>query len=217
MAFDLTDVRCTQCDEHKPDRVGLSLPATDKRDVLDIGFCSEACFCVWVRDEFIDKTTRAAAAPSSVAGPPSAAGGGTGSAQGRSPGSAAVQASPISRPPHGALALDRKSSIAGREGRAVSVPPVRVRPASFAEAEATIQRLIAQADAYGRRVAEMEDQLAAEAVAGEAAAEIVERIMTQHWDMGACPCWVCVAGREAGCRARGTYLDEKRPAVDVAR
>ena len=35
--------------------------------------------------------------------------------------------------------------------------------------------------------------------------EIVERIMTQHWDMAACRCWVCVLGREAGCRAREGY------------
>jgi len=36
--------------------------------------------------------------------------------------------------------------------------------------------------------------------------EIVERIMTQHWDMAACRCWVCQAGREAGCRPREEYL-----------
>jgi hypothetical protein len=36
--------------------------------------------------------------------------------------------------------------------------------------------------------------------------EIVERIMTQHWDLAACPCWVCSKGREAGCRPREKYL-----------
>ncbi len=36
--------------------------------------------------------------------------------------------------------------------------------------------------------------------------EIVEQIMTQHWDMVACRCWVCESGREAGCRAREQYL-----------
>jgi hypothetical protein len=30
--------------------------------------------------------------------------------------------------------------------------------------------------------------------------DIIERIMTQHWDMAACRCWVCTAGRGAGCR-----------------
>ena len=34
---------------------------------------------------------------------------------------------------------------------------------------------------------------------------IVERIMTQHWGMAACRCWVCLAGREAGCRPREEY------------
>ena len=37
------------------------------------------------------------------------------------------------------------------------------------------------------------------------AQEIVERIMTQHWDMAACQCWVCMAGREAGCHPREGY------------
>lgn len=35
--------------------------------------------------------------------------------------------------------------------------------------------------------------------------QIIERIMTQHWDLTACPCWVCVAGRAAGCRPRDGY------------
>ena len=34
---------------------------------------------------------------------------------------------------------------------------------------------------------------------------IVERIMTQHWDMAACQCWVCKAGREVGCHAVDIY------------
>lgn len=37
------------------------------------------------------------------------------------------------------------------------------------------------------------------------AQEIVERIMTMHWDMAACQCWVCQEGRKAGCRARVEY------------
>jgi hypothetical protein len=36
--------------------------------------------------------------------------------------------------------------------------------------------------------------------------EIVERIMTSHWDMAACQCWICRAGREADCAPRGDYL-----------
>ena len=35
--------------------------------------------------------------------------------------------------------------------------------------------------------------------------EIIERIMTQHWDMAACQCWVCRAGRKAGCQPREGY------------
>ena len=37
--------------------------------------------------------------------------------------------------------------------------------------------------------------------------EIIERIMTMHWDMKACCCWVCEAGRKAGCHANESYLD----------
>jgi hypothetical protein len=36
--------------------------------------------------------------------------------------------------------------------------------------------------------------------------EITERIMTAHWDMAACRCWVCTAGRESGCAPRDKYL-----------
>lgn len=35
--------------------------------------------------------------------------------------------------------------------------------------------------------------------------EIIERIMTAHWDLPSCRCWVCTAGREAGCRPREEY------------
>ena len=35
--------------------------------------------------------------------------------------------------------------------------------------------------------------------------EIVEIIMTQHWDMAACQCWVCEEGRKVGCRPRDCY------------
>lgn len=48
--------------------------------------------------------------------------------------------------------------------------------------------------------------------------QIVERIMTQHWDMASCPCWVCVDGRAANCSPREKYLDRldgSRPRVVV--
>jgi hypothetical protein len=35
---------------------------------------------------------------------------------------------------------------------------------------------------------------------------IIEQIMTDHWDLSACPCAICVAGRAAGCRPRERYL-----------
>jgi hypothetical protein len=37
--------------------------------------------------------------------------------------------------------------------------------------------------------------------------DIIERIMTQHWDIAACRCWVCTAGRATGCRPRENHLD----------
>ena len=45
----------------------------------------------------------------------------------------------------------------------------------------------------------------------EALREIIERIMTQHWDMASCPCWICVEGREVGCRPREMYQAYKHP------
>lgn len=35
--------------------------------------------------------------------------------------------------------------------------------------------------------------------------EILETIMTMHWDMMRCRCWVCVAAREHGLRPRPEY------------
>lgn len=35
--------------------------------------------------------------------------------------------------------------------------------------------------------------------------ELIERVMTQHWDMAACMCWFCVKGRWAGCHPRSTF------------
>jgi len=42
------------------------------------------------------------------------------------------------------------------------------------------------------------------------AEEIVERIMTQHWDMAACTCWICRHGRAEGLRPRVHYRDIER-------
>lgn len=42
------------------------------------------------------------------------------------------------------------------------------------------------------------------------AQEIIERIMTMHWDFYACMCWVCEAGREQGLRPRETYLNWRK-------
>jgi hypothetical protein len=38
---------------------------------------------------------------------------------------------------------------------------------------------------------------------------IIERVMTLHWDMAACRCWVCVAGRSVGCRPQPQYLQSR--------
>lgn len=40
---------------------------------------------------------------------------------------------------------------------------------------------------------------------------IVERIMTQHWDLTACCCWVCVEGRAADCRPREAWAGWRWP------
>lgn len=50
------------------------------------------------------------------------------------------------------------------------------------------------------------------------AVEILETILTQHWDLGSCPCWVCVEARAIGCRPREDYLPghgRERPTVRV--
>jgi hypothetical protein len=35
--------------------------------------------------------------------------------------------------------------------------------------------------------------------------ELVERVMTEHWDIGACPCTFCQQGRLLGCKPRYCY------------
>lgn len=39
------------------------------------------------------------------------------------------------------------------------------------------------------------------------AADIIERIMSAHWDMAACPCWVCRQGRVIGMGPRECWLN----------
>ena len=43
--------------------------------------------------------------------------------------------------------------------------------------------------------------------------EIIEIIMTKHWDIFACRCWICKEGRELGCRPREKYLKTDREDV----
>lgn len=45
------------------------------------------------------------------------------------------------------------------------------------------------------------------------AQEILERIMSAHWDMAACQCWICKAARELGYRPKTAYLDDRKYAV----
>ena len=47
------------------------------------------------------------------------------------------------------------------------------------------------------------------------AVDIVEQIMTQHWDLKSCECWVCHAGRKAGLRPKDIHLKNKHPDVEV--
>lgn len=40
--------------------------------------------------------------------------------------------------------------------------------------------------------------------------DIVMMIMTQHWDISACQCWVCQAGRAAGLHPTSDFLEWRR-------
>lgn len=35
--------------------------------------------------------------------------------------------------------------------------------------------------------------------------EIIERIMTSHYDLACCNCWICKEGRKAKCHPRTIY------------
>ena len=41
--------------------------------------------------------------------------------------------------------------------------------------------------------------------------EIILTIMTQHWDMIACSCWICLAGRANGLHPREDFLSYRNP------
>ena len=41
------------------------------------------------------------------------------------------------------------------------------------------------------------------------AQEIIERIMTMHWDLGMWRCWICNAGRQLGFGPCDEYLEHK--------
>ena len=41
----------------------------------------------------------------------------------------------------------------------------------------------------------------------EVAVHIVELIMAQHWDMHACPCWICTRARAADMHPYGHNLE----------
>ena len=45
----------------------------------------------------------------------------------------------------------------------------------------------------------------------EESQKIIEIIMTQHWDMQACPCWICKAGRDLGFHPRQDYQAWSHP------
>jgi len=47
--------------------------------------------------------------------------------------------------------------------------------------------------------------------------DIIRQIATMHWDMIACRCWVCEAGRELGIHANEDFLNwhDKFEYVDV--
>lgn len=89
--------RCSQCGAETPDVVGLVvMDVAPGMEAEDFGFCSVACFVLHVRERYIE-CGLVLATPAEAPGPPSGrVSAGIGGAQGRSPGSAAVQASPTS-------------------------------------------------------------------------------------------------------------------------
>lgn len=52
------ETACAQCLRHLPDRIGLTIIENDDdpdgRGAADFGFCSKACFTLWVRRHFIE-------------------------------------------------------------------------------------------------------------------------------------------------------------------
>jgi hypothetical protein len=79
------------------------------------------------------------------------------------------------------------------------------RTCSKHPANAEIERLNELLGHYEEEAILPDDVDEIEAAACEPFREIIERIMTAHWDLASCRCWVCTAGREAGCRPREEY------------
>lgn len=47
--------------------------------------------------------------------------------------------------------------------------------------------------------------------------DLIELVMTQHWDMAACPCTFCEAGRQFGFHAHEGFLDWRIQGYDQLR
>lgn len=45
---------------------------------------------------------------------------------------------------------------------------------------------------------------------------LIERVMSAHWDMAACQCWFCREARSLGCHPRGGYDRKKYPVAHDA-
>ena len=69
-----------------------------------------------------------------------------------------------------------------------------------------VDRLLRRLRRHKLDKVKLKQQLAAAEAENKRLREIVEIIMTQHWDMAACNCWVCTKGREAGCSPMEKYL-----------
>ena len=45
------------------------------------------------------------------------------------------------------------------------------------------------------------------------AQELIERVLTEHWDIGACPCTFCVEARKLGFHPRYGYPTNPRVSI----
>lgn len=53
------------------------------------------------------------------------------------------------------------------------------------------------------------------ALENEKMKEMIETIMTMHWDMFACLCWICEEGRKLDCHPREKYLKINKEKVII--